>query len=61
MNQFRWLTAGESHGKGLVTIVDGMPAGVAITEELITQDLLRRQKGYGRGKRQQNETDNASI
>ncbi len=61
MNQFRWLTAGESHGKGLVTIVDGMPAGVAITEELITQDLLRRQKGYGRGKRQQIETDNASI
>jgi len=61
MNQFRWLTAGESHGKGLVTIVDGMPAGVAITEDLITQDLLRRQKGYGRGKRQQIETDKASI
>ncbi|HIE83465.1 MAG TPA: chorismate synthase [Dehalococcoidia bacterium] len=61
MNQFRWLTAGESHGKGLVTIVDGMPAGVAITEELITKDLLRRQGGYGRGKRQQIETDNAAI
>lgn len=61
MTGFRWLTAGESHGKGLAMIVEGVPAGLAISEELIVQDLSRRQAGYGRGKRQQIETDRASI
>ncbi len=61
MTQFRWLTAGESHGKGLVAIVEGAPAGVGLTEDLIAADLSRRQGGYGRGKRQQIEQDRAAI
>ena len=51
MTQFRWLTAGESHGKGLLMIVEGVPAGLTVTEEQIAADLKRRQAGYGRGKR----------
>jgi chorismate synthase len=47
----RFLTAGESHGPELVVIVDGLPAGVAISEEAIDRDLVRRQSGYGRGAR----------
>ncbi len=61
MTQFRWLTAGESHGKGLLMIVEGVPAGLAVTEEQIAADLKRRQAGYGRGKRQQIESDFAEI
>ena len=61
MNQFRWLTAGESHGRGLLAIVDGLPAGIPITEDAIANDLRRRQGGYGRGKRQQIETDRATL
>ena len=61
MTDFRWLTAGESHGKGLVTIVEGVPAGLPISEDLIAADLARRQQGYGRGKRQQIEQDRAEI
>ncbi len=61
MTRFRWLTAGESHGKGLLAIVEGTPAGVPISEALIVADLSRRQGGYGRGKRQQIETDFAEI
>ena len=61
MNQFRWLTAGESHGRGLLAIVDGLPAGIPITEDAIAEDLQRRQGGYGRGKRQQIETDRATL
>ena len=53
---FRFLTAGESHGKGLVVIVEGAPAGLNISEEYITRDLARRQVGYGRGGRMQIET-----
>ena len=44
----RFLTAGESHGKGLVVILEGMPAGVHIDFDAITQQLKRRQGGYGR-------------
>jgi len=58
---FRFLTAGESHGKGLLVIVEGMPAGVPISEDYIARHLRRRQAGYGRGKRQQIETDFAEI
>ena len=61
MSRFRWLTAGESHGKGLTAIVEGVPAGLGISEELIAADLTRRQGGYGRGKRQQIEQDRAAI
>ena len=61
MTQFRWLTAGESHGKGLLMIVEGVPAGLEVSEAQIAADLKRRQAGYGRGKRQQIESDFAEI
>lgn len=53
----RYLTAGESHGKGLVAIIDNFPAGVAIDESFINEKLRLRQSGYGRGARQKIETD----
>lgn len=53
----RWLTAGESHGPELVTIVEGIPAGLELRAEHIDDDLARRQKGYGRGGRMKIETD----
>ena len=49
MNKFRFLTAGESHGKCLTAIIEGMPSGVSIDIEFINSELQRRQKGYGRG------------
>src|SRR5437870_148189 len=55
----RFLTAGESHGKALVTIIDGVPAGLAIDLDAITVDLRRRQTGYGRGRRMAIESDRA--
>ena len=58
---FRFLTAGESHGQGLTVIVDGVPAGLALSEEYVTVDLARRQVGYGRGGRMQIERDHADI
>jgi len=61
MGHFRFLTAGESHGKGLLVIVEGVPAGIEISEAYIAGHLRRRQMGYGRGKRQQIETDFAEI
>ncbi len=61
MTQLRWFTAGESHGRALTAIVEGVPAGLEITEERIRADLARRQKGYGRGKRQEIEVDWAQI
>jgi chorismate synthase len=57
----RFLTAGESHGPMLVAIVDGVPAGLAIDFDRITQDLRRRQGGYGRGRRMAIESDRARI
>src|ERR687897_1053207 len=57
----RFLTAGESHGQGLVSILEGMPAGLEIDEEAITKDLRRRQGGYGRGRRMAIESDRAEI
>ena len=53
----RLMTAGESHGKGLVTIIDNFPSGVKIDENFINEKLALRQSGYGRGARQKIETD----
>ena len=61
MTDFRFLTAGESHGRGLTAIVEGVPAGLPLSEDGIARDLARRQQGYGRGKRQQIERDRAEI
>lgn len=57
----RFSTAGESHGKALVTIVEGVPAGVRILAEDINHQLARRQIGYGRGRRMKIETDRAEF
>ncbi|MDO4858133.1 MAG: chorismate synthase [Thermoguttaceae bacterium] len=54
-------TAGESHGKGLLALIDGFPAGLEINPEIINYELKRRQGGYGRGGRQKLETDTAEI
>lgn len=61
MTELRFLTAGESHGKGLTLIVEGMPAGIPLTEEYVEGDLRRRQGGFGRSRRQQIEQDRAEI
>lgn len=55
----RFLTAGESHGQALVTILEGMPAGLSIDFEAIAAQLKRRQGGYGRGRRMAIESDRA--
>jgi len=57
----RFLTAGESHGKGLIAIVEGIPAGLAIDFDAITTELRRRQGGYGRGRRMAIESDHAQA
>jgi chorismate synthase len=57
----RFLTAGESHGKGLVAVLEGLPAGLKIKEEDINIELARRQKGYGRSARMKIESDAAQI
>lgn len=57
----RYWTAGESHGKALLAIVDGFPAGLTLDTEVIDRELLRRQGGYGRGGRQRIETDLVEV
>src|SRR3990170_3338655 len=57
----RYLTAGESHGKTLIALVDGFPAGVSVELEPINVELRRRQGGYGRGGRQRIEADAINI
>ncbi|MCG1023041.1 chorismate synthase [Sutcliffiella horikoshii] len=57
----RYLTAGESHGPQLTTILEGVPAGLPLTVEDINEDLSRRQKGHGRGRRMQIEKDTVDI
>jgi chorismate synthase len=57
MGVLSYRTAGESHGKALISLVEGMPAGVAIDKNLIDGELRRRQGGYGRGGRQKIESD----
>ncbi|MEA1958380.1 MAG: chorismate synthase [Chloroflexota bacterium] len=58
---FRYLTAGESHGKALTAIVEGMVVGLPLDEDYIARDLARRQGGYGRGARMKIESDRAEI
>ena len=57
----KFLTAGESHGKGLTTIVSGFPSNLKISSEYINEQLRRRQAGYGRGLRMKIETDKADT
>jgi chorismate synthase len=57
----RFLTSGESHGQGLVTILEGLPAGLPIDFDAITVELRRRQGGYGRGRRMAIESDRAEF
>ncbi|HFJ9447334.1 chorismate synthase [Bacillus tropicus] len=57
----RYITAGESHGPQLTTIIDGVPAGLPLVADDINEELARRQKGYGRGRRMQIETDQVQI
>lgn len=61
LNKFRFLTAGESHGKCLTAIIDGVPSGFFIDTSFINEELKRRQSGYGRSSRQQLETDSVEI
>ncbi len=58
---FRFLTAGESHGEALVAVIDGIPAGLPLTEGHINEDLARRQRCYGRGGRMKIERDQVHI
>ena len=57
----RWLTAGESHGEALVGIIEGVPAGVELTSEMVRDALARRRLGYGRGARMKFEEDKVRI
>ncbi len=57
----KFVTAGESHGKGLVTVVSGFPSNLEVSESYINEELRRRQSGYGRGLRMKIETDTAEI
>jgi len=61
MGNLRILTSGESHGKALMGILEGMPAGLTLDKDKINQQLRRRQKGYGRGGRMKIETDQIEI
>ena len=61
MNVFRFLTSGESHGKCLTAIIEGVPAGFRIRSSVINEDLARRQVGYGRGGRMKIEKDTVEI
>jgi chorismate synthase len=57
----RFMTAGESHGKGLVVIVEGLPAGLRVTADDISTELARRRLGYGRGPRMRFEADELTL
>jgi len=61
MATLRYLTAGESHGKALIGILEGIPSGLSLSPEDINRDLGRRQMGYGRGGRMKIESDHAEI
>ncbi len=58
---FKFTTAGESHGKTLIAVIEGMPAGVGIDLDAVNHELWRRQQGYGRGGRMKIESDRAEI
>src|SRR3954454_4370621 len=61
MRGLRFTTAGESHGPGLVAIVEGMPAGLELDRETLDRDMARRQLGHGRGGRMKIESDSVEI
>lgn len=61
MGNFRFLTAGESHGQCLTAIVEGIPAGLKINLDEMNNDMARRQQGFGRGGRMKIETDRAEF
>ena len=61
LNNFRFLTAGESHGKCLTAIIDGVPSNLTVDIDFINNELRRRQQGYGRSSRMQLETDTVEI
>ena len=61
LNKFRFLTAGESHGKCLTAIIDGIPANVPVDMDFVNNELSRRQQGYGRSSRMELEKDTAEI
>ena len=61
MTAFRFTTAGESHGPGLVAIVEGLPAGLELDRERIDADMARRQLGHGRGGRMKIESDSVEV
>lgn len=61
LEKFRFLTAGESHGKCLTAIIEGLPSGLEIDEVFINSELKRRQQGYGRGGRMKIESDTVEI
>ncbi len=61
MSKLRFLTAGESHGRALIGIIEGLPSGLPISSKYIDNELARRQKGFGRGGRMKIETDKANI
>ena len=61
MTRLVWRTAGESHGRGLVALLEGFPAGVELDLARIDADLARRQGGYGRGGRMRIERDHAEV
>ena len=57
----RFLTAGESHGPQLTAVIDGLPAGLAVSVDEINHQLARRQSGYGRGGRMEIERDRVRV
>jgi chorismate synthase len=61
MTAFRFTTAGESHGPGLVAIVEGLPAGLELDREALDRDMARRQLGHGRGGRMKIESDSVEV
>ncbi|SCD55587.1 chorismate synthase, partial [Streptomyces sp. SolWspMP-sol7th] len=61
MSRLRWLTAGESHGPALVATLEGLPAGVPVTTDLVADHLARRRLGYGRGARMKFERDEVTF
>jgi chorismate synthase len=61
MSRLRWITTGESHGPKLVSVVEGIPAGLPLLAEHIDEHLARRQRGYGRGGRMKIETDRVEF
>ncbi len=61
LEKFRFLTSGESHGKCLTAIIDGLPSGLVIDTDFINSELKRRQQGYGRGGRMDIESDTVEI